>query len=266
MLKSGADIMRDQKTAALALVLTLLSTSALAVDRSPIEKSNNVFWLSAGVNNLVHKDPNLSGTPLSTSEHGWMPSFEAGASMMGETGYFLSAIGDVTVGSSTYRGFDSGFNSVEGNTDNLLFSFKAQAGWDISPFETVAIIPYVEGDYHYWKRDTEGELEYTHFAALGGLRLQYAVTDATVISAYGAYGSILSANVTANTGLEEEPEEKPIYRLGTKMAYSPAISPRYEYFVTSDYTSFDYGESDTYPTTSYTHQFVTRVGLGYRFR
>lgn len=263
--------MKKEKTVLTALVLALFSTPSLAsdfflLDQSVVGRSNNVAWFDIGVNFINHKDPDIGGSGLSTSENGWIPAIQLGASVLGEYGYFLSASGSFAGGSSNYTGFDASLNPTTGFTENTMFNVSAQVGWNVSPFESFTLIPYVEGNYSYWNRETSGDLEYTHMAALAGLKLQFAATNTIVVTTYGAYGTILSPEMQSNTGGTDTPEKKPIYRIGTKLAYSPEISPRYELFLAGDYTSFEYGESPTYPTDSFTNQLVVRAGMAYRFR
>ena len=263
--------MKREKTVLVALALAALSTPAVAsdfflLDQSVVGRSNSIAWFDIGVNFLNHKDPDIGGSGLSTSEHGWIPTIELGASVLGDIGYFLSGSASFTGGSSNYRGFDASLNPSTGYTENTMFNVNTQVGWNVSPFESFTLIPYVEGNYQYWNRETAGDIEYTHMAALAGLKLQFAPTETVVVTAYGAYGSILSPEMESTTGGTDTPEEKPIYRIGTKVAYSPKISPRYEYFLAGDYVSYEYGESATYPTTSFTKQLIARAGLAYRFR
>jgi len=259
-----------RKISALAIILAFSSTPVMAADfwaleESTVGRSNNLFWLDLGVNFLNHKDPDIGGLGVSTSEHGWIPALQVGGSVLGDVGYYLSGSASIAGGSSNYNGFDALFNPDTGYTENTIVNVNLQAGWNVSPFESVMLTPYIEGAYQFWNRETQGNLKYTHFAALAGLKLQFAPTTSTVLTTYGAYGNILSAEMKSNA-LDTTPDEKQIFRVGAKLAYSAPSTPRYEFFLASDYTSYEYGSSATYPTDSWTHQLVTRVGLGYRFR
>jgi hypothetical protein len=105
--------------------------------------------------------------------------------------------------------------------------------------------------------------------------LQFSPTSRLVLSAYGAAGTTLGAQMKDSSGNSYDLGSSGVYKVGGKVGFD--VAPRIELFTTLDYDHFHYTKSPWYTDasnpayvvkepTSRTEETTMRVGMAYEFR
>jgi hypothetical protein len=224
---------------------------------------NNTAWGSAGTEFLNFKRYGLTG---STSDRGWMPSIEGGASYATHDNLYFELDGSDTFDNVTHHA------PVQTTVRETTYTADGKIGqgfYVANP--SVMLIPYVDVGYRHWTRNNSNgatEQYFHNFATMGGLMVEATPNDRIFLAAYGAGGTTLGAQMTSG-GDSYKLGSSGVYDVGGKVGFN--LTQRIELFSTLDYLHFRYGQSsinsdNTVESSSATNETTVRVGLGYHFR
>lgn len=250
------------------LVFCLLALPrAATADISSIYASNNAAWAAGGASLLNYKE---SVTPLPNSQHGWLPSFSAGAGYIGQNGLYLAADGSLSDGNDVYHGSYQSSPSVpiQATTHQTIASVAGKVGLAFVLSHSLLLTPYVDLGYRFWRRELQADQieRYHHFEALAGALVQVSPVDRLVLSLYGASGGTFGGRMktdgdTFNLG------SAAVYKAGAKAGFG--ITQRLEILTSMDFNHFRYVKSGlvngSFEPSSGTNETALRVGLSYHF-
>jgi opacity protein-like surface antigen len=253
-------------------------TSQARADVQTIRGSDSAVWGSMGASFLNYKEE-VPSPYLPDSEHGFLPSFAGGVSILGSgqardftNNLYFSIDGSVTVGEATYNGayLATPLTPLQSNTHETIWTVDGKLGHAFVINPIMMLIPYVEVGYRYWDRNLGGGQveDYQHADTLGGLMVQVSPINRLILTGYGSAGTTLGSRMTTE-GDSYSLTDSGIYKIGAKVGYD--LTQRVEVFTTLDYDAFRYGQSSvqpdgTYEPTSKTEDSTVRVGLSYHFR
>lgn len=240
---------------------------AAKADLRSIYASNNAVWAAGGGSLLNYKE---SVTPLPNSQHGWLPSFSAGAGYMGQNGLYLAVQGSLSDGNDLYHGSYQSSPSVpiQATTHQTIASVGGKAGMAFALADALLLTPYVDVGFRFWRRElSENQIErYHHFEALAGALLQASPIERVVFSLYGAGGGTFGGRMKADADTYHLGSAG-VYKAGARLGY--AMTQRLEIFTSMDFNHFRYVKSGivngAYEPSSGTNETAFRVGLSYHF-
>ncbi len=194
-----------------------------------------------GANYLDYEEGSLNGARLSVS---WMSPTYADL--------YVQAQWDGATGQANYTGFDTNNNPVTGISGATIQDYQLKLGKGIVTGEKWMLTPYASFGGRHWTRvigeGTSGDYNetYQHFYLGVGSLVQYAATDAWVITGEAMVGRTFYAWINdAPDGLDHAPlGAAPILKLGLEA--DARAGERLHLFAGFDYTYFTYGQSDVY--------------------
>jgi hypothetical protein len=261
---------------AVIAVCALAFSSQARADVQTIRSSDNAFWGSVGTSFLNYQET-ITSPSIPDSEHGWIPSFAAGASVLTNSNLYLSLDGSYATGDAHYNGAQVNTLTLaetpyQGTTRESISTVDGKIGEGFAFGNIMMLTPYVDLGFRYWDRNLgQGQVEdYQNFDALAGLMLQVSPTNRLVLSAYGSAGTTFSASMKASIdGNTYNLGSAGVYKIGAKAGFD--VTPRVELFTTLDYDHFRFAQSslaaDGYlEPGSGTEDTTARVGLAYHFR
>ncbi|AOU96876.1 hypothetical protein BI364_01610 [Acidihalobacter yilgarnensis] len=237
-------------------------------------------YLSVQVGGLQQNYRETNNGTVPDKEQGFIPRIGVEYSLLGLERPFRFVLGaSYASGNTYYKGGLQNGTPYDTNTGNHILDAHVGLGYAFG-FGSFALTPGIEYGEHSWERNinhgtSSGYQErYGNQYMAATLEGQFALSQSTVLSLSGAYGTTLNPTMTNNLypGLTYYLGTKPWARVGLKLDY--AAYSNLHMGVQLSYTRFAYGVSSLYPVgnnlgtyepNSETRQTAFDLSLSYNF-
>ncbi len=260
--------------------LTLDSAFARLLENGALDQINNSVALDISGLNLKYREiffPSMGDNIRAKStEAGTIIGFSFDARKAFLENIYTDLALDYYSGKLKYDGvYVITYQPLVNKFQHKIFNAAFKSGYIFTFTESNSfqVVPYVGVGYHYWHRQSDNYYDgkYQHIKAIAGLKLNWLLTDAFVLSPYAEGGKVFNTSATSYG------DETIRYKLGKKPIYEAGLEANYklfdEFFLNgfASYTQFKYGRSEnkyTPPKRSFEPDSKTneiKFGLGVRY-
>jgi hypothetical protein len=216
------------------------------------EQTNNGLGMSAVVARLSYREPNVK-------EYGFVYGLALDLKNVFYKKLYTDLYGDFTTGKITYDGMNQlKYEPRKSKVEIDLSNIDGKLGVILLDSDYFQLIPYGGLGFHYWQRGTNQatiyRTTYYNFKAIGGARINFALSDKAVLSPYFNIGTTFGSHVkftsyytdfTPNGKFDLHLDNKIIYETGLEINYK--LDDQIFLMGTLSYSRFGYGESESKP-------------------